>query len=158
MSCDLADARRCCRPASEAQMLAGQHVFDAVRGWCRSDGHNPSDGGLSQLVAFLSHELEGEDLMTKLDAYAEVSADRQEFEKERGFDLPPSTLELSAGHVALPKVAGHIILEPPALPETLSKILKEEHAFAKSHPPEKLEPCFTSVASWPDLALELLER
>eukprot|EP00971_Amphidinium_carterae_P065530 1298493-Amphidinium_carterae.1 len=49
MSCDLADARRCCRPASEAQLLAGQHVFDAVREWCRSDGKNPSDGGLSQL-------------------------------------------------------------------------------------------------------------
>eukprot|EP00971_Amphidinium_carterae_P328068 6459764-Amphidinium_carterae.1 len=158
MSCDLATARLCCRPASKAQCVAGQHIFEAVRGWCRSDGTISLDGGLSQLASFLSLKMQGDDIWAKLDAYGMASGDGAELGKESGLAVPPATLELVPGQVALPKVAGHIILEPPALPQTLADILKEENAFAIREPPDKLAPSFTSVSSWCDLAVEFLER
>eukprot|EP00971_Amphidinium_carterae_P193150 3833319-Amphidinium_carterae.2 len=140
------------------QRGAGQHIFDEVRRWCRSDGSTPPDGGLSQLVALLSQKLQDEGGMTRQDAYAMATDAGHSVSAPDAHGVATATIELSAGNVALPKVAGHIALEPPAMPQTLADILREDRAFIRAHPPDRLEPCFTSVADWPQLAIELLER
>eukprot|EP00971_Amphidinium_carterae_P231265 4589331-Amphidinium_carterae.1 len=69
-----------------------------------------------------------------------------------------ATMELISGNVALPMVAGHIILQPPTLPQTLADILTEEGAFARADPPSTLAPSYTSVHDWHALAVEFLQR
>eukprot|EP00971_Amphidinium_carterae_P063669 1259933-Amphidinium_carterae.1 len=158
---DVASARLCCRPASAAQMAAGEHVFEAIRRWCRSDDSDPSDGGLSQLADFLCQRVHGSDIFSGLDAYAMAGAEPEkhdEYAERERQAIPPSTLELEKGKVALPTVAGHIVLEPPALPLTLANVIKEEGAFVRPEPPEKLAPSFTSVTNWHELAVEFLHR
>eukprot|EP00971_Amphidinium_carterae_P191013 3790806-Amphidinium_carterae.2 len=161
MSCDQAVVRLCCRPASEAQMHVGQHMFDAVREWCRSDELILLDGGLCQVADFLFQRLQGEGFLTKMDAYAMASSGPDgEKMGDGNVCTPPSpttelvmgttTLELTAGNVALPMVAGHIILQPPTLPQTLADILTEEGAFARADPPPSAtDTCpFLHLCGW----------
>eukprot|EP00971_Amphidinium_carterae_P332781 6467102-Amphidinium_carterae.1 len=69
-------------------------------------------------------------------------------------------VELNGHNMSLPEKAGLVPLKSPVIPPEFQSMLEEPDIFLRepSDMPDKLPPWYMCVASWPDIAKQLLRR